>query len=249
MARGYRFSPAEKDGAPVESRYSLRLPFRLEYDRARPTDDPLTPWPELDLPTWSDAPNHARVEAMRPPRLAAGVPARGVLGCRAREDLSLDCEVVRETPAGIGVGAASLAVSRLLRIASRDARFAVDYRRKRFSVPILFGHPPGWQPVGGYDGAPIQMPEPPREFVDAIYPAAARNAGIEGAVELACVLATSGPGRCAVTSERPAGRGFGDAALQWTRSSEPESWEMMTRGFGMLEGDELRWRIPFTLAR
>lgn len=55
----------------------------------------------------------------------------------------------------------------------------------------------------------IQRPRNPARF----YPRAAFMEGIEGQVVLDCDVEVNGRLQCAITSETPTGRGFGDAAL------------------------------------
>lgn len=79
--------------------------------------------------------------------------------------------------------------------------------------------------------------------LDRYYPRRALERGVEGAVTLNCVVATSGRLNCAVVSETPVNWGFGDAALSISRD-----YQMVpaTRDGVPVEGRH-RMVIPFRL--
>lgn len=81
--------------------------------------------------------------------------------------------------------------------------------------------PPGLPPAPTVeDLAAAQLLERPRwlqrpdaRVIAAWYPSVARDQGIEGQVELDCLIEDGGTLRCAIATENPGGYGFGRAAL------------------------------------
>lgn len=86
----------------------------------------------------------------------------------------------------------------------------------------------------------LTRPRNPERF----YPREAFMQGVEGRVELACIVEIDGRLSCEVVSETPAGRGFGDAALALARAHTMQP--------AMLNGAPVRGRyrmiVPFSAA-
>jgi TonB family protein len=77
----------------------------------------------------------------------------------------------------------------------------------------------------------------------ADYPPAARAAGIEGKASLECARVAHGaPDGCKVVAEKPAGRGFGEAALALARRA-PRS-----PALAVVEEKDPVWRIDFAFS-
>lgn len=87
----------------------------------------------------------------------------------------------------------------------------------------------------------IRRPRNPEGY----YPSPAFVAGVEGEVELECLVDTRGGLICTVTSETPAGWGFGDAALALSR----ECLMQPPQHNGAPAPGRYRMRIPFTQPR
>jgi TonB family protein len=55
---------------------------------------------------------------------------------------------------------------------------------------------------------------PSRGSVDAVWPSAAREAGLKGSAAMVCDIEDGKPANCKIISEHPADQGFGDALLR-----------------------------------
>lgn len=251
ISRAYRFHPASRDGVPVESKYTLRIPFSLDrgYEPPRLLAAGEVARVALELPGWEQAPPLEKVEALRPPALPAGIRARAVLGCTTNADRTLDCAVMREAPANRGIGAAALTLSRLFVVAEGDQEFVRKHRNRRFTLPINFGFPRDATPVGAHDGTLIELPDFHPAVTAQFYPPAARDAGIEGRATVLCTMPADGAGVCTVESERPAGKGFGPAALRLFNETPAADWAYMRNEAELVEGDQMRATLPFTIER
>lgn len=79
--------------------------------------------------------------------------------------------------------------------------------------------------------------------LDRYYPRRAREVGMEGVVQLDCLVSAEGALRCVVEAESPANWGFGDAALRMARDHQMVP---AARGGAAVEG-RYQMRIPFQL--
>ena len=166
------------------------------------------------------------------PKSAIGKTASAhvVLRCDFRNDGDItDCDPVSETPERQGFAAAAKSLT-------KNFRAYVDPKKDKLAdlkidIPFDFRDPsqPA-PPIEVYD--PIWLRSVNPTYVAQIYPAAAAKADIRsGGAEVECTVQHDGSLKsCAVTSETPAGMGFGDAALQvasvmamnpWTAQGDP----------------------------
>ena len=108
-----------------------------------------------------------------------------------------NCSVASETPSGKGLGAAAL-------------KLAPDFTYRpatRTGVPVA-------SPVTLTIAFSEWIHVPGRLETDAVWPAAARSANVKGDVGVNCAVGSDGHLiDCKIIAERPAGRGFGTAAL------------------------------------
>jgi len=250
MAQSFRISPARADGRPVVGG-RMRVPLRFMMAGEAPIPDDadlelrefLAAAPRPDLPLWDEAPNAAAMAAAYPEaELGARLLGRAVLSCRVNRDRRLRCESVLEQPEGEGFAAAALDLSRQFRVSEFDPEFARRYGDEPFLLPLNFGGDPVQQPLSTYyiGSGPILLPPPPQWFADAIYPEAAREAGVGGRVVMLCTLREAPPPACVVEEENPVGHGFGAAVLEGMLIA-PFDADVL----GVLPGDQIKFPVSF----
>ncbi len=180
-------------------------------------------------PDWLRKPTGEEMMALYPQAAADnGVEGRALIRCTvsARGTL-VDCFIVSEDPPGAGFGAAALAMtpSFLMRPMTKDGS-PVD--GGRIQIPIAFRLP---QPEPGPPPSSIPPPVDPRavtmpdwlhkpngEDMARVYPPGAAHAGLNGGAVISCHVTALGTlVECKVDDERPAGKGFGEAALKLGR--------------------------------
>ncbi len=242
----FLFRPATDDGHPVISRVTIPVNFEMQGGR-RSTQEPMTsptgshipnsavysapPGPTYaltaDVP-WTRAPTEGQLEAAYPkgakPETAFGHVALACSFTKAG-DLT-DCLTDAEEPKGQGFAAAARSLEPLFHVAPEDG---VDLRRVKVNIAVHFT-----APSHRADKRVIDHPD----WVSAasaggdLFPPQAAKAGLNtGRAVLDCVADETGKlGGCQVTSEDPAGMGFGAAALKtagavainrWTSNGEP----------------------------
>lgn len=183
-----------------------------------------------------------------------GKGGRAVIGCTVSVQGALHgCTVVSETPAGLGFGAAAIALTPqlLMKPATVDGKPVASNVR----VPINFVKPdvplgtriPGSR--GVYGGSSRQVlsnvsweAAPTYAQVAAAYPAKAREKQVGGRVALNCrFLAEGRIGACETLKEEPEGLGFASAAKSLVGAFQ---------GPTVLNGDKktvgVQTQIPFT---
>lgn len=142
--------------------------------------------------------------AARPRGLAQGGFARGVVRCAVEDDGVLSrCVVTRETPIGIGVGAAALELSSKFR---RERPGPKDLREVDLALDWFeFDKPGDW------------VRRPTAEDLRAVLPGEAIKRGLDGYAVIDCVATVQGAlTDCAIVHEKPAGFGFGSSAVALT---------------------------------
>ena len=100
--------------------------------------------------------------------------------------------------------------------------------------------------LAGASGVRAQADDP----LDALYPAGARAAGVEGSVVLSCVVkADQTLDECRVVEETPRGKGFGKASLE---AAKLFRMDLRTQDGNPVEGLEvripIRWKLDHTAA-
>jgi outer membrane biosynthesis protein TonB len=143
-----------------------------------------------------------------------GVEGTATLGCRRTEDGAyISCALLSEAPAGMGFGAAALAIAGA---AKGETSVRIPRAYAEVSHPVTFSFrlaPPTIEPnllLGHVIQPPMWPGEPPPE----LFPSEAARRGVDGEVVLDCLGGLDGHFTdCAIVSEVPPGLGFGRAAL------------------------------------
>jgi outer membrane biosynthesis protein TonB len=251
ISQSFRLTPFIRNGRPTEGG-RVRVPISFHIDEPnRAVHGDLTAeqaaildqFPRSVVPRWDRAPNLEAVMAAYPAdALRNHTRGRAVLSCRVNPDNTLACELQSETPAGAGFDEAALTLVQQFHASEFNSEFREHHGDGRFMLPLNFGAPPTQEPVSPfYAGAdPIPVPPPPEELVRAIYPSAARRAGIPGTVTLLCAIHDDAPMTCTIRTETPTGHGFGAAALGWLRG-----FAISAQAFGLLDGDQVLVTVPF----
>jgi TonB family protein len=175
-------------------------------------------WYRFDTPPdWLKRPTPSSLRGVFPRQAVnKGVDGSAVISCIATVQGALqDCFVVDETPAGLGFGAAAIALTPQLMF--KPARLNGVPVVSTVSVPI------NWKGIEGMGGQMLGkriMPPnvawaeaPSFSDVAAAYPAKAKADGRGGRATVNCSLNEEGRlVRCSEVSSEPRGYGFGDAA-------------------------------------
>lgn len=150
---------------------------------------------------------------------AAGLEGEAKLHCDRDARLGLrSCQLVSETPAGQGFGAAALALAALSPDNPKvDLPDAASH--PPLDVTLRFSlHPPAITPdltqMGHLVTQPSLLAKPTRAQIEAAYPVRAFSDGVDGAAVIDCLVTAKGAlASCRLVDERPTGYGFGAAAL------------------------------------
>ena len=170
-------------------------------------------------PALADPPPPNPALAFYPPAArAAGVSGSATLACeRSARGALTNCQVASEIPAGQGFAAAALALA-AQSVPNCSGPFAqpghVGTYAFAFTAAPLAIRPDVLKPGWTID-APHWMYQPSGEEFANTYPAAAKNAHLDGRIVMSCKFDAKGYLRdCAVVSETPPGYGFAAAALK-----------------------------------
>jgi len=169
---------------------------------------------DLSDPVFLKAPDRDDWAKAYPAQAAqSGLSGSAQVRCAATAAGSLEnCAVVAETPTGAGFGAAALSLmgGMELRPTSQSGQLIAG---KSVLVPIKFT--PDVLRPGGVVTHPDWLKKPRSEDMAQYWPVEAADKG--GKVSVSCVVSTRGLlDNCRLTSEDPAGHGFGAAALAMT---------------------------------
>jgi TonB family protein len=182
--------------------------------------------PDFDTPPdWVKKPTpHELMMVWPADALKAGVTGAATIRCRVTvRGVLYDCYVEKETPPGVGFGAAALALTpQLLMKPATKNGVAVE---SGVGIPINFASgysmapDAPWASEKNLEGTreilshPAWLDAPTLADVVAAYPEKARATRAAGQVTLACVIADAGAlEACSVVLESPRGLGFGKAA-------------------------------------
>ena len=149
-----------------------------------------------------------------PAALAAGVGGHAWLSCTWRQSLPKDCQVLQESPAGQGFGAAALKIAA---DSKPDPRAKLSEGQTYQASVGFAAKPPVIWPNTIQPLRVITMPNwlvmPTPQELAAFFPRGARAQTAR--VTLTCTVSLDTTVRdCRVKEETPAGQGFGEAALK-----------------------------------
>ena len=182
------------------------------------------PEPVITQPNWIRRPSAPQFAAVFPADARRKcVDGRAAIGCSVTTEGTLDrCQVLSESPAGAGFGAAALALAPFFQMSPMLVN-GVPQRGGTVKVPIVFqmGGPaalsrsaPSSSGTTAYVTRPIWTAAPTQAEVAAAYPPALKASGQKGSAVMDCVLAATGRlAQCNVVSETPQRSGSGRAAL------------------------------------
>ncbi|MDP3490656.1 MAG: TonB family protein [Phenylobacterium sp.] len=213
----FLMKPAMKDGQPVVSGVRIPISFKglgTTTGSFLPGTRNLMTRRFMGRPLWADAPSHAQTAAAYPEKAAAeGIGGSATIRCALTEDRRLkSCATLSETPRGYGFAKAARDLSGQFELAPPSD--GVNLRGAETQYMVTFA-PEMLDPEKRVIGKPHWTQLPSAGAVVDGYPAEARIKGVSGArVLMNCAVGTGGAVQdCQVTSEAPAGLGFGQAAL------------------------------------
>ncbi len=138
MAAKFQMRPMTKDGQPVNGGV-VQIPIRFLLPKPSDAEPPGTT-PAVIRPAWARTPSAEELARAYPRRgngAIGDVRLRCVIAANGRFD---SCDVISETPAGLGFGAAGLEVSKLFRMTSVDGDGG-KVAGRAIRIPIRFDPP------------------------------------------------------------------------------------------------------------
>jgi TonB family protein len=247
-----KLSPRFQLSAPKElggdKTVSADVHLTVAFNKPQPTQTGVEAYGQITAlrnAPWKAAPTSAEMAAAWPVTAPAGLDRVVVrVLCGFSEDTSLArCEVLSEEPAGHGLGAAALKLTERFRTRSAFIPDAVLGKariilRFDFLDPKTASQQPVWL------DKPNWVSFIPAGRMTALYPAAAVDAGIKtGRGVVTCTVAPDGTlTACALESEDPPGKGFGQAALAAVGDFAVNPW---TDGGRPTDGAKIRVPIRF----
>jgi len=177
----------------------------------------------VTLPDWVSVPVEEAGDYPRPPKGSVEPPSgTAVVKCHRHANGDLDhCNVVSETPKGLGFGGAAAVTATLSRALSPPA-VAVSPDGD-VTITAIFNGPAAAAMAresrpNGTASNPDWKRKPSGADLMGLYPVDALRSGREGKATVVCYVSAEGLlDRCRIVSESPDGQGFGPAALLATR--------------------------------
>ncbi|MGH6912050.1 MAG: TonB family protein [Phenylobacterium sp.] len=164
--------------------------------------------PAILAPQWVATPSPEDAQAVYPKAAAEKrLEGRATLKCGVNgEGFLKDCASIAEEPAGLGFGAAALAIAPKFQMA-KVTKDGVPVAGGVVRVPIRFANPTQMQP--GFRRMPST------DDMAKVYPKKALGRNVAGQAVIDCGVAIDGNlYDCALSSETPVNYEFGQAALQ-----------------------------------
>jgi TonB family protein len=164
--------------------------------------------PAILAPQWVATPTPEDAQAVYPKAAAEKrLEGRATLKCGVNaEGFLKDCASIAEEPAGLGFGAAALAIAPKFQMA-KVTKDGVPVAGGIVRVPIRFANPTQLQP--GFRRMPST------DDLAKAYPEKALRRNIAGGAVIDCAVTTEGDlADCALASESPVNYEFGYAALK-----------------------------------
>lgn len=150
---------------------------------------------------WTQEPDaQARAAAWPDAARKQGVGGRAAMACNVQPDGALkDCQLIAESPGGMGFGQA------LLKLVPQYRRNLADYPGPR---AVVSAH---WYEI---DTRPDWVKQPTARDILAVFPRGALQKGRDGQAMIECVVTVHGSlNDCIAIWETPDGEGFGRAAI------------------------------------
>ncbi|OJU13757.1 MAG: hypothetical protein BGN86_15385 [Caulobacterales bacterium 68-7] len=184
----------------------------------------------MAYPIWVRAPSLEQVEAAYPAATAKGATGKAVVRCAFDiEGRTTDCEVLSQTPADRGFGAAALKLVDDF-VVLHTADDADVLPGVIADIPVTFRKP---ETSLGKMPEPQWLTEVSAAGAEDFFPIAAREEAVDNGVGTVDCLVTREGGMtdCRVTRERPADLGFGAAAVQVAERMRINAWSETGRTF------------------
>lgn len=230
LVQQFGMRPAIRNGKVVEERVNIPVGFIGAGTRTGshiPGDTTQGMQRVARNVPWLKAPTFAQMTQAFPSRAKErNLVGRATLSCTFRSDGGLNaCFVTNEDPIGLGFGAAAKTLVEEFQ-AQPTTPEGQSLNRASVQIPFTFNQPmmQGGQPAT--INAPKWAAMPTNADFGAAFPSKARGADIERSrVVLLCVVASGGGLEgCRVTTETPAGLGFGEAALSLSTKFRLNAW-------------------------
>ncbi len=172
---------------------------------------------------WAQSPTGADIDRVFPNEARGiGKPGYVKLSCLPATAGALKaCQVLEETPAGVGLAQAALALTPLYRMTTASAADARAGERVLFY--IAFGLHPNDKEIAAAHSKSIAtnadwVLRPDGAAFQRLFPLAARKEHLSGRSTMQCDIAASGfLSNCRIVEETPQGKGFGEATLKLSR--------------------------------
>ena len=242
VARDFRMAPpslGRGDKAFVVIPVHFDRHVRAERDRMAAVG------PMIASPGWSRAPSFADVAAAYPAR-ARGVDGSTTLLCRFGTSGSLSrCEVMRESPAGLGFGEAARSLAAKFTV-SVDPSWSMAGTRFQVVIPIRMPSPDRSEMRDRLIGEPVWTTRFTPTAASDFFPSEAGARGLSTGRGVAECKVTAGGAleSCRPLSAEPEGAGFAQAAAKAASNLRMSPW---TRDGGPVDGASVRVPIRFNV--
>jgi TonB family protein len=230
LARELVVKPEIRNGKPVEVK--VEIPIHFTGPGTHVGSMIAGSANQVGVPTmlgrvpFTQTPTYADVAAVYPAKnKAKNLSGKGTMRCVVGAEGKISsCSVQSEVPAGSDFGNAALKLADKFRAPARGPA-GKDTQHDFIIISVVF-------PEGMGDGSALFISKPVWEttpqgqaFAAAFGPKAQAAGLTEGHAVLTCTISATGAlTDCGVKSETPAGAGFGDAALQVSRSFQMRPW-------------------------
>ncbi len=174
----------------------------------------------ITMPDWAAKPDGRDIVSVYPPAArAAQLEGHATIGCEVGVEGRLhECKVLAEDPPEQGFGEAALKLSPFFRMLpmTKDGH---PVGGGTIRIPVRFQLRPTLAPTEPPPpGGPVLRPQlarsPSPSDVQRVYPATAKQNGLEGRGAVKCQVTSDGRlDACVIYSEAPAGQGFGAATM------------------------------------
>lgn len=221
----FLMKPATRNGVPYGGE-TVRIPINFEQPQGYRSPGPVLTIPILTNVLWTAAPTYAQATAAFPPKArAAGVGGRATLNCGFKSGGLLGgCDVLTQTPTGLGFGAAARSLAPLF---VGPATYGPDKKstkgvRTQIAVTFPVEMIGAGKPV---IGKPQWTGLPTGEALQNAIPATVAPDVTIARVTLACVVGAAGEMQTyRVESETPPGQGMGEATLGLSKTFRLSLW-------------------------